>query len=151
LSHGNCRALNPDAPRTSTDEAIRELAKRGGVMGITCIAFMVKGSEPVTIDDVIDHFDHVRDLVGIEHVAIGSDAGIESNDLGAPQMLKDMLAKADRRYRVHGSREVVSGLAGQKRVYDLTAAFVRRGYTDEHIRLVLGQNWRRVLGEIWHA
>jgi membrane dipeptidase len=39
LSHGNCRALNPDAPRTSTDEAIRQLAKRGGVMGITCIAF----------------------------------------------------------------------------------------------------------------
>ena len=53
LSHGNCRALNPDAPRTSTDEAIRQLAKRGGVMGITCMPFMVENSEPVTIDDVI--------------------------------------------------------------------------------------------------
>ena len=151
LSHGNCRALNPDSPRTSTDEAIRNLAKRGGVMGITFIAFMVKGSEPVTVDDVIDNFDHVRDLVGIEHVGIGSDAGIESNDLGAPELLKSMLAKADRRYHVHGTHEVVSGLEGQKRIYDLTAAFVRRGYTDEHIRLVLGQNWRRVLGDIWHA
>ena len=60
LSHGNCRALNPDSPRTSTDEAIRNLAKRGGVMGITFIAFMVKGSEPVTVDHVIDNFDHVR-------------------------------------------------------------------------------------------
>ena len=57
-------------------------------MGIACIAFMVKDSEPVTVDDVIDHVDHVRDLVGIEHVGIGSDAGIESNDLGAPQILK---------------------------------------------------------------
>lgn len=151
LSHGNCRALNPDAPRTSTDEAIRQLAKRGGVMGITCIAFMVKGAEPVAVDDVINHFDHVRDLVGIEHVGIGSDAGVESNDLGAPQILKDMLAKADPRYRVHGTHEVVSGLEGQKRIYALTAAFVRRGYTDEHIRLVLGQNWRRVLGDIWHV
>ena len=151
LSHGNCRALNPDAPRTSTDEAIRKLAKRGGVMGITCIAFMVKGAEPVTVDDVVNHFDHVRDLVGIEHVGIGSDAGVESNDLGAPQILKDMLAKADSRYRVHGTHEVVSGLEGQKRIYDLTAAFVRRGYTDEHIRLVLGQNWRRVLGDVWHV
>jgi microsomal dipeptidase-like Zn-dependent dipeptidase len=45
---------------------------------------------------------------------------------------------------------MVAGLEGQKRVYDLTAAFVRRGYTDEHLRLVLGQNWHRVLGEIWH-
>lgn len=151
LSHGNCRALNPDAPRTSTDEAIRKLAKTGGVMGIACIAFMVKGTEPVTTDDVVNHFDHVRDLVGIEHVGLGSDAGVESNDLGAPEILKEMLAKADPRYHVHGTHEVVTGLEGQKRLYDLTAAFIRRGYTDEHLRLILGQNWHRVLGEIWHA
>ena len=150
LSHGNCRALNPEAPRTSTDEAIRKLAKKGGVMGITCIAFMVKGTEPVAIEDVLNHFDHVRDLVGIEHAGLGSDAGIESNDLGAPEILKQMLAKGDSRYHVHGTHEVVTGLEGQKRIYDLTAAFIKRGYTDEHLRLILGQNWRRVLGEIWH-
>jgi membrane dipeptidase len=151
LSHGNCRALIPDAPRASTDEAIQKLAKKGGVMGITCIAFMVKGTEPVTVEDVVNHFDHVRDLAGIEHVGIGSDAGVESNDLGDPKILNEMLTKADPRYHVHGTHEIVAGLEGQKRVYDLTAAFVRRGYTDEQIRLVLGQNWRRVLGEIWHA
>jgi membrane dipeptidase len=151
LSHGNCRALIPDAPRASTDEAIQKLAKKGGVMGITCIAFMVKSTEPVTVEDVVNHFDHVRDLVGIEHVGLGSDAGVESNDLGDPKILKDMLTKADPRYHVHGTHEIVEGLEGQKRVYDLTTAFVRRGYTDEQLRLVLGQNWRRVLGEIWHA
>jgi membrane dipeptidase len=151
LSHGNCRALNPDAPRTSTDEAIQKMAKKGGVMGITCIAVMVKGTEPVTVEDVVNHFDHVRDLVGIEHVGLGSDAGIESNDLGDPKILKDMLTMADPRYHVHGTHEIVAGLEGQKRVYDLTAAFVRRGYTDAHLRLILGQNWHRVLAEIWHA
>jgi membrane dipeptidase len=149
LSHGNCRALIPGGLRASTDEAIRKLASTGGVMGITCIAFMVKGTEPVTIDDVIDHFDHVRDLVGIEHVAIGSDAGIESNDLGSPQVLKDLLANADPRYHVHGTHEIVAGLEGPKRVYGLTAGLMRRGYTDEQIRLILGQNWRRVLADIW--
>ncbi len=151
LSHGNCRALNPGSLRAATDEAIRALAKRGGVMGITCIAFMVKGSEPVTVDDVIDHVDHVRDLVGIEHVGFGSDAGIESNDLGSPQMLSDMLTKADPRYHVHGTHEVVAGLEGPNRFFELTAALVRRGYSDEHIRLVLGGNWQRVLGEIWRG
>ena len=151
LSHGNCRALNPGSLRASTDESIRALAKRGGVMGIACIAFMVKGSEPVSVDDVIDHVDHVRDLVGIEHVGIGSDAGVESNDLGSPQVLQDMLAKADPRYRVHGTHEIVAGLEGPSRFFELTAALVRRGYTDEHIRLVLGANWQRVLGEIWRG
>jgi membrane dipeptidase len=151
LSHGNCRALNTNAPRTTTDDAIRKLAKKGGVMGIADIAFMVKGSEPVSIDDVVDHFDHVRDLVGIEHVGVGSDAGIESNDLGSATLLKELLAKADPRYRVHGQHEIVMGLEGRNRMYELTAALVRRGYTDDHVRLVLGGNWARVLKEVWQA
>jgi membrane dipeptidase len=151
LSHGNCRALHAASLRASTDEAIRALAKRGGVMGIACVAFMVKGQEPVTVDNVIDHVDHVRDLVGIEHVGFGSDAGIESNDLGSPQILKDMLSKADPRYQVHGTHEIVAGLEGPNRFFELTAALVRRGYSDEHIGLVLGGNWQRVLGEIWHG
>ena len=151
VSHGNCRALNPDSLRATTDDAIRKLAKKGGVIGITDIAFMVKGSEPVGIDDVVDQFDHVRDLVGIEHVGVGSDAGIESNDLGSPTVLKELLAKADRRYRVHGQHEIVTGLEGPKRMYELTAALVRRGYTDDQVRLVLGGNWARVLREIWQV
>lgn len=151
LSHGNCRALIPSSLRASTDEAIRSLAGRGGVMGITDIAFMVKGTEPVGIDDVIDHYDHVRDLVGIEHVGVGSDAGLESNDLGSPAVLKDMLAKADPRYHVHGEHEVVAGLGGPTRMYELTAGLVRRGYTDDQVRLVIGGNWARVLNDIWHS
>jgi membrane dipeptidase len=149
LSHGNCRALIPGGLRATTDEAIRKLAAKGGVMGITDIAFMVKGTEPVTIEDVVDHYDHVRDLVGIEHVGVGSDAGIESNDLEPPEKLKETLAKADSRYHVHGTHEVVAGMEGPNRMWELCAALARRGYTDEQIRLVLGGNWARVLKDIW--
>jgi membrane dipeptidase len=148
LSHGNCRALIPNGLRASTDEAIRKLAAKGGVMGITDIAFMVKATDPVTVEDVVNHFDHVRDLVGIEHVGVGSDAGIESNDLGSAAA-KDMLNKADKRYHVHGEYEIVKGMQGPTRMYELVAALVRRGYTDEQIRLVIGGNWARVLKEIW--
>jgi membrane dipeptidase len=149
LSHGNCRALIPGGLRATTDETIRKLAAKGGVMGITDIAFMVKGTEPVTIEDVVDHYDHVRGLVGIEHVGVGSDAGIESNDLEPPEKLREMLAKADKRYHVHGDHEVVAGLEGPNRMWELCAALVRRGYTDEQISLVLGGNWARVLKQIW--
>lgn len=149
LSHGNCRALIPGGLRASTDEAIRKLAAKGGVMGITDIAFMVKATDPVTVEDVVNHIDHVRDLVGIEHVGVGSDAGIESNDLGSPKVAKDMLEHADKRYKVHGTNEIVQGMQGPTRMYELTAALVRRGYTDEQIRLVIGGNWARVLKDIW--
>jgi membrane dipeptidase len=149
LSHGNCRALIPGGLRASTDDAIRKLAAKGGVMGISDIAFMVKGTEPVGIDDVVNHYDHVRDLVGIEHVGVGSDAGIESNDLGSREKLREILAGADHRYKVHGTHEVVAGMEGPNRMWELCAALVRRGYTDEQVRMVLGGNWARVLKEIW--
>jgi membrane dipeptidase len=150
ISHGNCRALNPGHPRCVTDEAIQKMAKTGGVMGINFISFMVKDHEPTTVDDVIDHIDHVTKLVGIEHVGIGSDFGIESNDFAPPEVLNNMLQRADKRYRVH-HREAVGDLAGDKRMYVLTDALIRRKYTDEQIRLILGENWRRALNSIWSS
>jgi membrane dipeptidase len=150
ISHGNCRALNPGHPRCVTDEAIQAMAKSGGAMGINFISFMVKDHEPTTVEDAVDHIDHVAGLVGIEHVGIGSDFGLESNDFEPPEMLKNMLQRADKRYRVH-AREAVGDLAGEKRMYVLTEAMVRRKYTDEQIRLVLGGNWRRVLDTVWSA
>jgi membrane dipeptidase len=148
ISHGNCRAINPGHPRCVTDEAIRRMAKTGGAMGINFISFMVKDHEPTTVDDAVDHIDHVASLVGIEHVGIGSDFGLESNDFGPPEVLANILQRADKRYRVH-HREAVADLAGEKRTYVLTEALIRRKYTDEHIRLILGENWRRVLASIW--
>jgi membrane dipeptidase len=148
ISHGNCRALNPGHPRCVTDEAIQKMAKSGGVMGINFISFMVKDREPTTVDDAIDHIDYVAGLVGIEHVGIGSDFGLESNDFAPPEVLNNILTRADKRYRVH-HREAVADLAGEKRTYVLTEALIRRKYTDEQIRLILGENWRRALGSIW--
>jgi membrane dipeptidase len=148
VSHGNCRALYPGYPRCVTDEAIKAMAKTGGVMGINFISSMVKAHEPTTVDDVIDHFDHVAQLAGIEHVGVGSDMGIESNDALPPDQLARMLAGMDAKYHAH-HREAVEHLDHPKRIYDLTDGLIRRKYTDEHIRLVLGANWRRVLTEIW--
>jgi membrane dipeptidase len=102
------------------------------------------------VEDVVDHIDHVARLVGIEHVGIGSDFGLESNDFGPPETLANILQRADKRYRVH-HREAVADLAGEKRMFVLTEALIRRKYSDEHIRLILGGNWRRVLDAIWSS
>src|SRR5262249_18014946 len=108
-----------------------------------------KAKEPTTVDDVIDHIDHVRDLVGVEHVGVGSDFGLESNDhVADPEQLQRFLAAADARYRVH-AREAVAGLDGPLRFYTLTEGLLRRRYTDEHIKLVIGGNFRRVLSSVW--
>ena len=148
ISHGNARALNNGHPRCISDESIRAMAKSGGVMGINFISFMVKEHEPVTVDDVIDHFDYVSKLVGIEHLGVGSDFGLESNNYLAAAELSKLLTSANKKYRVHHVEAVVP-LQGPERMYVLTEGLIRRGYSDANIRLILGENWRRVLTGIW--
>jgi membrane dipeptidase len=75
FSHTNCRALN-DNMRCKTDEQIRKLAAKGGVMGVTTVNFFVSNKARSTLDDFIAHIEHVTRLVGIDHVGIGSDSAI---------------------------------------------------------------------------
>lgn len=150
FTHSNCRALNPGHPRCKTDEAIRRMAETGGVMGITGVRNFVKGSEPTTVEDYLDHMDHVRDLVGIEHLGIGSDIDLHGYD----DMPADAYAALKANYKgSYAFREKIDidEIAHPKRMFDITEGLIRRGYTDEHIRLVLGGNFRRVLGEIWEG
>ncbi len=71
-THSNAHALS-DHPRNLTDRQIRSIASTGGIVGINFHApFLVRGRPP-TIDDVTSHVMHMVDLVGAEHVAIGSD------------------------------------------------------------------------------
>ena len=75
FSHSNCRALN-DNPRCKSDQQIKALAAKGGVMGITTVNFFVSKKPKSTLDDYIAHIEHVVKLVGIDHVGIGTDSSI---------------------------------------------------------------------------
>jgi membrane dipeptidase len=152
FSHASCRALAPDHARCKTDAMIRGLARTGGVMGIPFLRMMIRAGEPVTVDHVIDHFDHVAKLVGIEHVGVGSDMDIVGNPNPVNGEPMRETPNWDR-YRLHKDEQgqwmlTIRGLDHPRRMFDLTEAFIRRGYTDAHIRLVLGGNWQRVMGTI---
>jgi membrane dipeptidase len=72
-SHSNTRHLC-DHPRNLTDEQIKALIARDGVMGLTFVDFFtVQEKRTVWIDDLLRHLDHVCALGGVDHVAFGSD------------------------------------------------------------------------------
>lgn len=152
FSHASARALAPDHLRCKTDEMIRGMARSGGVMGIPFLRMMIRAGEPVTVDHVVDHFDHVAKLVGIEHVGVGSDMDIVGNPNPVNGEPMRETPNWDR-YRLHKDEKgqwmlTIRGLDHPKRMFDLTEAFIKRGYSDDHIRLVLGGNWKRVLEAI---
>jgi len=147
FTHSNCRALN-NHPRLKTDEAIQKLARKGGVMGITGVRNFVKDREPTTVEDVVDHIDHVVKLVGIEHVGIGTDSDL----MGYDHMQPDQYAKLKAAYKAsYAFRDKIDtdGFNHPRKIYDLTDALLRRGYSDSNIQAVLGGNFRRLLGEAW--
>ena len=149
ITHSNCRALN-DHPRLKTDEAIRKLAAKGGVMGITGVRMFVRGSEPTTVEHLADHIDHVVKLVGIEHVGIGSDADLNGYDDMPADQAKQLRAAYKASYAFRDKIDT-DGFDHPRKVYDLTETLIRRGYSDEHIGLVLGGNFRRLLATAWTA
>jgi membrane dipeptidase len=148
ITHSNCRALVPGHPRCKTDEAIRKMAAKGGVMGITGVRMFVRAEEPTTIEHVLDHFDHVVRLTSIEHVGVGSDIDLYGYDDMPPELNKKLRQGYKGSY---GFREKldVEGLDHPRRMYDLAEGLVRRGYSDRDIELVLGGNFARVLSELW--
>lgn len=148
FTHSNARALNPGHPRCKTDEAIRAMAKSGGVMGITGVRNFVRNSEPTTIEHFLDHYDHVAKLVGIEHLGIGSDIDLDGYDDMPPEDYKRLKAGYKGSYAFRDKIDI-EGIDHPKRVYDLTEGLIRRKYSDTDIRGVLGGNFRRVLTEIW--
>lgn len=147
ITHSNCRALN-DHPRLKTDEAIRRLAAKGGVIGITGVRNFVRDREPTTVEHMVDHIDHVAKLVGIEHVGIGSDADLNGYDDMPADQLKMLRGLYKSSYAFRDKLDT-DGFDHPKKIYDLTDALIRRGYSDTHIELVLGGNFRRLLGQIW--
>jgi membrane dipeptidase len=150
ITHSNCRALNPDQPRCKTDDAIRKMAAKGGVMGITGVRNFVSAKEPTTIKNVIDHYDHVAKLVGVEHVGVGSDIDLDGYD-ALPDDYKKWLRGLYKSSYAFRDRMDIDGANHHKRMYDITEGLIRRGYSDANIELILGGNFRRVLGQIWSA
>jgi len=137
VTHSNCRALSPLAPRCKSDAVLRAMARQGGVMGITAVrAFLLRGQagESPSVEDLLDHFEHVARVAGIEHVGLGSDVDVDAVDplTGGPRQAY-----------------AIRGMTQARRTFEVVEGLLRRGWTEPQIELVLGGNFRRALGAIW--
>lgn len=147
ITHANCRALVPH-PRCKTDEAVQKMAATGGVMGITGVRMFVKTDEPTTIEDALNHFDHVAKLVGVEHLGVGSDVDLWGYDKMPPKENEQLRAGYKGSYAFREKIDI-EGLNHPKRMFDLTEGLIRRKYSDTEIAMILGGNFKRVLSQIW--
>ncbi|WBX85984.1 dipeptidase [Sphingosinicella microcystinivorans] len=147
ITHSNCRAL-VDHPRVKTDEAIKALGAKGGVMGITGVRMFVSEKEPTTISNMVDHIDHVVKLIGVDHVGIGSDADLNGYDDMPADQYKMLKAGYKESYAFRDKIDT-DGFDHPMKTYDLAEELIRRKYSNENITAILGGNFRRLLGATW--
>ncbi len=149
ITHSNARALAPGHPRCKPDEVIKKVGQAGSVMGITGVRNFVKNEEPTTVEDYLNHMDHVAKVTGgREHVGIGSDIDLNGYDDMPPEDYKRLKAGYKDSYAFRDKIDI-DEIAHPKRMYDITDGLIRRKYSDADILGVLGGNFKRVLGQIW--
>ena len=119
-SHSSCRSLC-DHPRNLTDVQMKRLANSGGVMQVTFYEGFLRTDSKACIADAIEHINHAVNIMGIEHVGIGTDF---DGDGGVP------------------------GLAHAGELINLTRALLRERYSESDLRLLWGENFLRVMREV---
>ncbi len=151
FSHSNCKTLY-DHPRNKSDEQIKALAQKGGVMGMTLLTWFVSEKPRAGLDDLLDHFEHVIQLVGPDHVGFGSDMGLPGWLVTEPDQIWEAVKKG---YSARDWQLVrpkyppfVEGINDAHRYVTIAKGLKKRGYSIPDIKKVLGLNLLRVYGEV---
>ncbi len=133
--------------RGKSDAGLRAIADTGGVIGVLALpAFLTEAAVP-TVEHMLDHIDHIANLVGWQHVGIGTDWPLQVPD----KILVPILAGELQQLGFRERRDITRCLLGYGDCRDMpniTRGLVKRGYGDEQIKGILGENALRVFEEI---
>lgn len=147
ITHSNCMALNQH-PRLKTDEAIKACAAKGGMMGIAGVRNFVSAREPTVLGDMVDHIDHAVKLIGMDHVGIGSDLDLYGYDDAPEAFMKGMIGRLNKSYAFRDKVDT-DGFDHSRRTYDLVEELLRRNYSKDNVKAILGGNFQRLLTATW--
>jgi membrane dipeptidase len=151
FSHTNCKALNAH-PRNKTDDQIKALAAKGGVMGISSFNWFVSDKPQSSVEDLFNHYDHVIKLVGPDHVGIGSDFGLPGDRYkeGDPEWVDHLRIYDPREWKALKGRwpPFIDAMNDEHRYRTIARGLYKRGHSTAVIEKVLGQNFARIYREI---
>jgi membrane dipeptidase len=147
-NHTCARALS-NVARAKSDDAIRAIAGTGGIIGIVTVPFFLSTERTPSIETFFEHIDHIVSLVGWQHISIGSDWPYQ---LPAGVMSKVFMPTlVEMGFRPQDNVDVDDKLVGfedYRELPNITRGMVKRGYSDEQIKGILGENALRIFEEI---
>jgi membrane dipeptidase len=153
ITHTGCRAVYMH-PRNKEDRELKALADKGGVAGIYMLPYIAASPKQPMLDDYLQHLEHALKVCGEDHVGIGSDVPffpVDDSDLA--DMKKDAeKRKADGVAAPGEDRPpYIPDLNTPRKMELIADALLKRGHKTAVVEKILGNNFKRVLGEIWTA
>ena len=146
-----CEALHKNHPRAKTDEQIRAMADKGGVLGIICLGYMIGpnlGTE-TTLETYVDHVEHAINVGGIDHVGVAADyaiQGLKATGATRENWYEPRLTRFKPSYKVQWPPWIPE-LDTTDRYRHVARLLDKRGYSTGDIEKILGQNWLRFFRE----
>jgi membrane dipeptidase len=155
MTHAGCAAIHAH-PRNKTDEQLRALADRGGVVGIFDLPYLTASPRQPTVEDYLMHLEHALKVVGEDHVGIGSDQDILPMDVSEKGMAELNKQLEQRRTAGLAAPEedrppYVIGLNTPRRIEVIVDALLKRGYPPGVVEKVAGANFGRAFADIWNV
>jgi len=154
ISHTGARALN-DHPRNTSDETMRAVADKGGVVGLYFMPYL-SGDMAPSGEVLLNHADHMLKVLGEDHIGIGSDNGpvpIVMDAAARAALDKDQQDRIDRGIAAPGEKigfyPIVEDYNSIDRLQRFANDLARRGWTQRQLEKLLGLNFLRVYGEAW--
>ncbi|CDN51287.1 dipeptidase [Neorhizobium galegae] len=150
ISHILPRALK-DVKRNKPDELFTACAQKGGIIGVSLFAPGLAAGNDATVEDYLDAMAYIIDLVGEDHVGIGTDFSLDRPRPGPWLLWANKDKGTARRLTEFGSVKISKpkGIERMTELPNLTARMLARGWSEDLVLKLLGKNWLRVLGKAW--
>jgi membrane dipeptidase len=154
ITHSGCRGVF-DHPRSKTDDVLRALANKGGVIGIYMMPFINAQGQPMAAD-LVKQIEYAVKVCGEDHVGIGSDLSITPHVVNAEYEAKHRRFVEGRKARgIAAPREedymFVKDLNVPRRLEMIADQLQSRGHSAARIEKIIGANWLRLFGEVWET
>lgn len=144
-SHSNSRRIH-DHERNLTDDQVRAIAAKGGLVGVTFLSrFVTQGT--ANADHVFGHIEHLADLVGTDHLGIGTDFTTGGEDL----IIASRRVAGPGQPSTDASIPYAAGLDHYELLGNLTSGLFDRGFDASAVSGILGANYLRVLRSVEEA
>jgi membrane dipeptidase len=153
MSHAGCVAVHRH-PRNKTDDQLRALADKGGVVGIYDLPYLAASPKQPTVDDYMAHMEHALKVAGEGHVGVGSDVSISPFDAGPKgvdefQKVEEARQKSGLAAPEEDRPPYVVGLNIPRKIEVIADQLLKRGYPTRVAEKIVGANFARVLSEAW--